>query len=267
MLLVVLLGKSLYLLSISNEKKLIMFRFVLNKNYYSYLESENILPAKIFLAHFLSLTLTAYPQLQVVSYPFPPPSSPLYKSNESSTTSTSSEDSLIMTKLSSLNFLQLTVINCQIGVGEAIEKTKAVDGTMKGAKGKGKLNWMTVLARYERDVSWLKKGDVKDVSLLSCFLLLSLLTYLIPSQYILTLSFLISISPPLILSLIPIFKSILFFNVNVVNQKKSTQQLSQMYFGIKPPRPAGNAMMDMLSGMFSGGAPGGGGGMPAITGR
>lgn len=36
-----------------------------------------------------------------------------------------------------------------------------------------------------------------------------------------------------------------------------------MYFGIKPPRPAGNPMMDMLGSMFGGG----GGGAPAIAGR
>lgn len=47
---------------------------------------------------------------------------------------------------------------------------------------------------------------------------------------------------------------------------QSTMELGHRYFGIKPPRPAGNAMMDMLSGMFGGGgAPGGG--APAITGR
>lgn len=29
---------------------------------------------------------------------------------------------------------------------------------------------------------------------------------------------------------------------------QSTQALGQIFFGIKPPRPAGNPMMDMLSG-------------------
>ena len=37
--------------------------------------------------------------------------------------------------------------------------------------------------------------------------------------------------------------------------EQSTQAIGLIFMGIQPPRPAGNPMMDMLSGMFGGGAP------------
>lgn len=158
---------------------------------FSYLEYQAILPARSFLAHFLSLALSSNPELLVVRFPFPPPASPLAKFDPSV------EDEIYVTKLASLNFLQLCLRTCQTGAGEAVEKTKAVDGVMREAKGKGRLGWQGLLGRYEKEVSWLRRADVKE----------------------------------------------------------STTEMGHLYFGIKPPRPAGNAMMDMLGSMFGGAPP------------
>lgn len=125
---------------------------------HSYLESEAILAARTFLSHFLSLVLAAHPTLLVVRFPYPPPTTPLAKSGDVS-------DELLVTKLASLNFLQLAVRTCQAGAGELIEKTKAADGSMKEVKGKGRSSWTALVARYEREVGWLKRPEAKEVSL------------------------------------------------------------------------------------------------------
>ncbi|ORY77273.1 hypothetical protein BCR35DRAFT_305580 [Leucosporidium creatinivorum] len=162
----------------------------------SYLESTSILSARVFLSHFLSHTLTAYPTLRVVSFPYPPPSSPL-----ASTLTSTDSDELVVTKLASLNFLQLAVRTCQLGAGEKVEKGE------KGevVKGGGRRAYEALVKRYEKEVKWMRSPEAKE----------------------------------------------------------STAELGTLYFGIKPPRGAGNPFADMLSGMFGGGA----GGAPAIAGR
>ncbi|KAK4051769.1 hypothetical protein OIO90_004593 [Microbotryomycetes sp. JL221] len=154
----------------------------------SYLEAEFILAARTFLSHFLTLALAAHPSLLVVRYPYPPPSSPLSKQ-----TSITDEE-LVVTKLSSLNFLQLAVKACQAGSGESIEKIKNEKGNMVTEEGKGRRVWQSLLQRYEKDIKWLKMPEAKA----------------------------------------------------------STVDLGDLYFGIKPPRPAGNPFADLLSGMFGG---------------
>ncbi|GAA5898332.1 hypothetical protein JCM6882_000130 [Rhodosporidiobolus microsporus] len=126
----------------------------------SYLESSYILAARTFLSHFLSLSLAAHPDLRVVSYPYPPPNSALAKSSPSST---SSGDELIVTKLASLNFLQLAVRAAQAGVGESVEKVK-VGSELRTQRGQGTKVWQSVLSRYERQVPWLRAPEVKDAT-------------------------------------------------------------------------------------------------------
>ncbi|KAM0755335.1 cytoplasmic protein [Meredithblackwellia eburnea MCA 4105] len=155
----------------------------------SYLEAESLLPARIFLSHYLSLVLSHFPNLSMTHFPFPPPSSAL-----STTTPTPESEELYFTKLPSLNFLQLLVRTCGSGSGESVEKVKQSDGSVRESKGAGKKAWLALVARYEKEVSWLRGAEVKE----------------------------------------------------------SLQEIGQIYFGIKPPRPVGNPMMDMLSGLLGG---------------
>lgn len=121
----------------------------------SYLESTSILAARVFLSHFIDSALTTYPQLRVVSFPFPPAGSPLAKEGSAAT------DELVVTKLASLNFLQLAVRTCQVGAGEQVEKGE------KGevVKGGGRKAWTDLLKRYEREIKWLKSPEAKEVGL------------------------------------------------------------------------------------------------------
>lgn len=127
----------------------------------SYLESLAILPARTFLSHFLSLLLAAHPDLLVARFAYPPTDSALAKLS----TTTDAPDELIFTKLGGMNFLQLTLRSCQGGAGEGIERIKMADGTMKESKGKGKIAWVALLAKYEKELSWLRVPDVKEVRL------------------------------------------------------------------------------------------------------
>lgn len=126
----------------------------------SYLEYTAILPARTFLARFISLLLAAHPDLLVVRFAFPPVNSALSKISSSASVE---PDEMIVTKLASINFLQLTLKTCQTGAGEGIEKIKGTDGTYKDSKGKGKMAWTTMLAKYEKDVAWLRRPEAKDV--------------------------------------------------------------------------------------------------------
>jgi hypothetical protein len=128
------------------------------------LEYTAILPARTFLSHFISLLISAHPDLVVVQFPYPPPNTPLARLSALAPTSPLiDKDILIFTKLSSINFLQLTVKNVQAGAGESIDKVKE-GGALKEVKGKGKLSWTTILTRYEKDVAWLKSPHAKEVS-------------------------------------------------------------------------------------------------------
>jgi len=70
-----------------------------------------------------------------------------------------------MTKLASLNFLQLAVRAAQAGVGEAVEKQKASNGEMRAIRGQGTRVWQGLVTRYEKQIPWLKQGELKEVSL------------------------------------------------------------------------------------------------------
>ncbi|GAA6016429.1 hypothetical protein JCM10207_003858 [Rhodosporidiobolus poonsookiae] len=124
----------------------------------SYLESSFILAARTFLSHFLSLTLAAYPTLRVVAFPFPPPTSALAKSSPSLPA-----DELIVTKLASLNFVQLAVRAAQAGVGESVDKVR-VGSEMRVQRGNGTKVWQSLLGRYEKQVPWLRAPEVKDAT-------------------------------------------------------------------------------------------------------
>ncbi|GAA5957734.1 hypothetical protein JCM8115_006233 [Rhodotorula mucilaginosa] len=141
----------------------------------SYLEASFILAARTFLSHFLALTLAAYPSLRVVAFAYPPPNSPLAKSlaspssgvstpkGTSSTSSSSSSDELIVTKLASLNFLQLAIQAVQVGVGESVDRVK-VGNEMRVQRGAGTKAWQSLVARYERQVQWLRIPEVKEAT-------------------------------------------------------------------------------------------------------
>ncbi|GJN92702.1 hypothetical protein Rhopal_005737-T1 [Rhodotorula paludigena] len=125
----------------------------------SYLESSFILAARTFLSHFLALALAAYPTLRVAAFPFPPPSSPL----ATSPAAPPPGDELVVTKLASLNFLQLALRAAQAGVGESVEKVK-VGGEWRTQRGQGTKVWQSLLARYEKQVPWLRAPEVKDAT-------------------------------------------------------------------------------------------------------
>lgn len=181
-----------------------------------YLESQAILAARTFLAQFLHLALAAHPNLLVVRFAFPPPSSALAR------TASEAGDELVVTKLASLNFLQLAIKTCQTGPGQLIDSPSSAStgsntassssSTSTSTTGAGRRAWTDLVRRYEKDIPWLRNGGGGD-------------------------------------------------------GRESLQELGQMYFGIKPPRPAGNAFADMLSGMFGGGGGGAGAGRPAIGSR
>lgn len=75
-----------------------------------------------------------------------------------------------MTKLASLNFLQLAVRAAQAGVGETVDKSKGPNGEMRAVRGQGTTVWRGLVSRYEKQVPWLKQGELKEVRslLLSC---------------------------------------------------------------------------------------------------
>jgi hypothetical protein len=75
-----------------------------------------------------------------------------------------------MTKLASLNFLQLAVRAAQAGVGEAVEKQKAPNGEMRAVRGQTTRVWQGLVTRYEKQVPWLKQGELKEVRSSSFFL-------------------------------------------------------------------------------------------------
>lgn len=79
------------------------------------------------------------------------------------------KDEMVFTKLSSINFLQLTIKTVQAGTGETVDKVKGSDG-LKEVKGKSKAAWSTMVARYEKDVAWMRRPEVKEVRFLVPFL-------------------------------------------------------------------------------------------------
>lgn len=127
----------------------------------SYLEASFILAARTFLSHFMALALAAYPALRVVAFPYPPPQSALAKSSTAS--ASPSADELTVTKLASLNFLQLAIQAVQAGVGESVDRVK-VGNEMRVQRGAGTKAWQSLVSRYEKQVQWLRIPEVKEVS-------------------------------------------------------------------------------------------------------
>lgn len=69
---------------------------------------------------------------------------------------------MFVTKLPSLNFLQLAVKTCQVGAGETIEKQRTQSG-MREVTGKGRNAWQGMVTRYEKEIGWLRKPEAKEV--------------------------------------------------------------------------------------------------------
>ncbi|BGP41695.1 hypothetical protein JCM10449v2_005686 [Rhodotorula kratochvilovae] len=126
----------------------------------SYLESSFILAARTFLSHFLALALAAYPSLRVASFAYPPPGSPLAQSSAAPPAG----DELVVTKLASLNFLQLAVRAAQASVGESVDKVRSGNGEARTQRGAGTKAWQSLLGRYEKSVPWLRAPEVKDAT-------------------------------------------------------------------------------------------------------
>lgn len=141
-----------------------------------YLESTAILAARTFLAQFLHLALAAHPQLLVVRFAFPPPSSALARqtttgTNNSDTAGLGGGDEIVVTKLASLNFLQLAVKTCQTGPGQPlVDSTPANSNSNSNSNttanatgaGAGRRAWTELVRRYEKDIPWLRTGAEGD---------------------------------------------------------------------------------------------------------
>ncbi|GAA94422.1 glycoside hydrolase family 47 protein [Mixia osmundae IAM 14324] len=113
----------------------------------SLLEASFIEAARSFLAQFLALLLRAQPDLRLQAMPL----------KGDSFSDTSSPDEFILTKIPSLNFLQLAIRTCQIGAGEALIAPPSGAG-----RGMGRAAWQALVGRYEREVPWLRLPDVAE---------------------------------------------------------------------------------------------------------
>lgn len=199
----------------------------------SYLEASFILAARTFLSHFLALALAAYPSLRVVAFPFPPPGTALAKSAAASANS----DELLVTKLASLNFLQLAIQAVQVGVGESVDRVK-VGNEMRVQRGAGTKAWQSLVARYEKQVSWLRIPEVKEVRRTA-----KEVESGSPRRH----DVLLTVPPP----------------GPSIPLAQATTAIGEIHFGLRPARQ-GNPLMDMMASMFGGGGGGGNGGAPAL---
>ena len=122
----------------------------------SYLEASSILCATVFIEAFLSLVLSAQPtllaeRLSLSTWP--------EKSNQ--------EEEILVTKLASLNFLQLVIRTCQVGSAEHQVRRAGNNAGMQTVA-PGRQAWSQLISRYEREVPWLKEQEVKEVRISSC---------------------------------------------------------------------------------------------------
>lgn len=205
---------------------------------YSYLEMSALKPARIFLSHFLSLVLRTHANLLVVRFPYPPPGSALATSLESSKgTATDSSveggDELLVTRLASLNFLQLALHTIACGAGEALPNTTQAgsgatangsqvarqgSAAAAGGKNKGRQAWIALVQRYQGEVPWLQSAEVKEVR--HCL------------------------------------NQLVYESLKLTGQWRvqCIQVLGEIYFGIAPPRN-NNFMAEMLGSLLGGGGP------------
>lgn len=155
----------------------------------SYLEAECILAARSFLTRFIDLLLAAHPDLLF---------------GRVASVAGSGEEDFAILALGSINYLQLAVRNCQVGVGESTAAPKPGEAVKRGM---GRAAWQALFGRYERDVAWLRGNDAKEVR---------------------------------------------DGNHGCAYPSQSRQDISQTYFGIKPPAPAGNPLAGLLGQMLGG---------------
>lgn len=118
----------------------------------SYLEASSILCASIFIESFLALAIAADSSLLVERVPM------TRWADDSAI-----DAEILVTKLGSLNFLQLVLKTCQVGlVEQQVKKPGNQTGTMTSYPGKAA--WLQLVSKYEREVPWLKEPEVKEVS-------------------------------------------------------------------------------------------------------
>lgn len=119
----------------------------------SYLEASSILCASIFIETFLALVLAADPSILVERLP-------LTRWADDSAI----DAEIVVTKIASLNFLQLVLKTCQVGlVEQQVKKPGNQPGMMTSYPGKAA--WLQLVSKYEREVPWLKEPEVKEVSI------------------------------------------------------------------------------------------------------
>lgn len=121
----------------------------------SYLESSSILCARVFLSSFLALATSHDSTLLIERTSLSTWQDP-----------SESDPELVVTRLASLNFLQLAVRTCQIGSAEQQVRRPPGQGQGMQIITPGRTAWTQLLSRYEREVPWLREGEVKEVSLL-----------------------------------------------------------------------------------------------------
>lgn len=116
----------------------------------SYLEASSILCASIFIESFLALVVAADSDMLVERVP-------LTRWADDSAV----DAEIIVTKLASLNFFQLLLKTCQIGlIEQQVKKPGNQAGTMTSYPGKAA--WLQLLNKYEREVPWLKEPELKE---------------------------------------------------------------------------------------------------------
>jgi hypothetical protein len=110
----------------------------------SYLQASSILAAQTCLSYFLSLLIAAQPNILVEKVPLP------------SGISTSTRSDFLLTKLPSLNFLQLAIITCQAGTGTPLVPSP------QAQKGAGRSAWLSLWNKYEKEATWLRAASLKE---------------------------------------------------------------------------------------------------------
>merc|ERR1712093_93043 len=118
----------------------------------SYLEASSILCASIFLNTLLSLATSAEPSVLHERLPLT-----TWPDKE-----TESDPEILVTRLASLNFLQLVIRSCQAGSGEHQVRRPGNNNAPMQTVAPGKTAWTQLLSRYEREVPWLREQDVKE---------------------------------------------------------------------------------------------------------
>jgi len=112
------------------------------------------------MEHFLQLFLTANPACLVDQSTYSIPT-------QLSQSTSEEKQTLRLTNLPALNFLQFTILTCQVGIGSFITpQVSSSSGSSSSAastgKGAGRAAWQALLQRYEKEVPWLRAPQVKE---------------------------------------------------------------------------------------------------------